>query len=101
MITEYKNPINYFLNMDKGFVHLNQHIGKKLNISHIGLNAYHVQKNLKYLDRVFVNLAFMKIQLQEIEVMRPELSKAHLNQADRDLEYEKKSNYSPILFILH
>ena len=23
MITEYKNPINYFLNMDKGFVHLN------------------------------------------------------------------------------
>ena len=35
MITEYKNPINYFLKMDKGFVHLNQHIGKKFNISHI------------------------------------------------------------------
>ena len=31
--------------------------------------------------------------------MKPELSKAHLNIEDRDLEYEKKFNYNPIVFI--
>ena len=47
MITEYKNPINYFLNMDKGFVHLNQHIGKKLNISHIGSECLSCSKEFE------------------------------------------------------
>ena len=33
-------------------------------------------------------------------VMRPELSKAHLNQADRDLEYEKKIQLQPHIIYL-
>ena len=30
MITEKSDPINYFLKMDTGFIHMNQLIGKKL-----------------------------------------------------------------------
>ena len=33
-------------------------------------------------------------------VMRPELSKAHLNKADRDLEYEKKVQLQPHIIYL-
>ena len=32
--------------------------------------------------------------------MRPELSKAHLNKADRDLEYEKKVQLQPHIIYL-
>jgi uncharacterized membrane protein YhdT len=32
-------------------------------------------------------------------IMKPELSTAHLGIQDRDLQYERKCNYSPISFI--
>ena len=91
MITEYKNPINYFLKMDKGFVHLNQHIGKKFNISHIGSECLSCSKELEIFRQGFCKSCFYENPAAGDWVMRPELSKAHLNKADRDLDYEKKN----------
>ena len=95
MITEYKNPINYFLKMDKGFVHLNQHIGKKFNISHIGSECLSCSKELEIFRQGFCKSCFYENPAAGDWVMRPELSKAHLNKADRDLEYEKKIQLQP------
>ena len=36
MWTEYKSPIRYYLNFDDGFVDLNQAIGTKISMKHIG-----------------------------------------------------------------
>ena len=100
MITEYKNPINYFLKMDKGFVHLNQHIGKKLNISHIGSECLSCSKELEIFRQGFCKSCFYENPATGDWVMRPELSKAHLNKADRDLEYEKKVQLQPHIIYL-
>ena len=61
--------------MDKGFVHLNQHIGKKFNISHIGSECLSCSKELKYLDG-FCKSCFYENPAAGDWVMRPELSKA-------------------------
>mgnify|MGYP001168956964 CR=1 FL=1 len=100
MITEYKNPINYFLKMDKGFVHLNQHIGKKLNISHIGSECLSCSKEFEIFRQGFCKSCFYENPAAGDWVMRPELSKAHLNQPDRDLEYEKKIQLQPHIIYL-
>ena len=44
MITEKLHPINYFLKMDAGFIHMNNLIGKKIKISHTGSRCLNCQK---------------------------------------------------------
>ena len=36
MRTEKEDPINYFLDMEEGFLHMNQCLGKTIQIQHIG-----------------------------------------------------------------
>ena len=100
MTTEYKSPINYFLKMDNGFIHLNQHIGKKLNISHIGSACLSCSKEVEIFRQGFCKSCFYENPAAGDWIMRPELSKAHLNQEDRDLEYEKKIQLQPHILYL-
>ena len=49
----------------------------------------------------FCQNCFFEIPSAGDWIMRPELSKAHLGEEDRDLEVRKKYNYNPIGCIWH
>ena len=100
MITEKSDPINYFLKMDTGFIHMNQLIGKKINISYTGSRCLNCHKDIILFRQGFCKTCFFKIPSAGDWIMRPELSKAHLGVEDRDLEYEKKIQLQPHIIYL-
>jgi len=100
MITEAQSPINYFLDMGSDFVHVNPFIGKHLTISHLGSQCLNCSQELPLFRQGFCKSCFFETPLAGDWVMRPELSKAHLGQADRDLEYETKMQLQPHILYL-
>ena len=100
MITEKLDPINYFLKMDTGFIHMNQLIGKKINISHTGSRCLNCDKDTLLFRQGFCKTCFFLIPSAGDWIMRPELSKAHLGLEDRDLTYEKKIQLQPHIIYL-
>jgi hypothetical protein len=55
-------------------------------------------KRKRFSVKDFAMIVFSSAQVGDW-IMKPELSTAHLGIEDRDLVYEQKYNYSPILFI--
>ena len=100
MFTEKSDPINYFLKMDNGFIHMNQLIGKKINISYTGSRCLNCHKDIILFRQGFCKTCFFEIPSAGDWIMRPELSKAHLGVEDRDLEYEKKIQLQPHVIYL-
>jgi hypothetical protein len=90
MQTEHTNPINYFLNMEDSFLHLNQCLGKTIQIQHSGSQCLNCKQSLAIFRQGFCKSCFFDSPATGDWIMRPELSKAHLGEADRDLEYEQK-----------
>ena len=95
MQTERADPINYFLNTEEGFLHFNQCLGKTLQITHIGSQCLNCKRSLPIFRQGFCKSCFFDSPATGDWIMRPELSKAHLGEADRDLEYEQKMQLQP------
>ena len=100
MITELNSPIHYFLEMESGYVHVNQCIGKHIKLSHIGSQCLNCSQELPIFRQGFCKSCFFETPAAGDWIMRPELSKAHLGEADRDLEYEKKMQLQPHILYL-
>ena len=100
MISEFNSPINYFLDMGGDFIHINQCIGKILSIDNIGSQCLNCYDDLPIFRQGFCKSCFFESPAVGDWIMRPELSKAHLNQQDRDLEYEKKIQLQPHIVYL-
>ena len=100
MVSEINSPINYFLQMNEGFIHLNQCIGKNLIISHIGSQCLNCLQELPIFRQGFCKSCFFDSPAVGDWIIRPELSKAHLGQPDRDLEYEKRIQLQPHIIYL-
>ena len=95
MITEQAEPIRYFLNFENDFVELNQFLDQKVKIDFVGTECLNCHASKTIFRQGFCQACFFEIPLAGDWVMRPELSKAHLGQEDRDLEYEKKVQLQP------
>ena len=100
MITEEKAPINYFLEMQGGFVHINQCLGKTVSIRYIGSQCLNCHRELPIFRQGYCKTCFFESPAVGDWVMRPELSTAHLGKADRDLEYESKVQLQPHIVYL-
>ena len=100
MISERNSPINYFLDMGNDFLHVNQCIGKIFSINNIGSQCLNCYKELPIFRQGFCKSCFFESPAVGDWIMRPELSKAHLNQQDRDLEFEKKIQLQPHIVYL-
>ena len=100
MISEHNSPINYFLDMGGDFIHINQCIGKIFSINSIGSQCLNCYKELPIFRQGFCKSCFFESPAAGDWIMRPELSKAHLNQQDRDLEFEKKIQLQPHIVYL-
>ena len=98
MLTEYTTPIQYYLELGNDFINLNQLIDKQLEISFEKYQCLSCGKNKKIFRQGNCYDCFYKSANVGDWIIKPELSTAHLNIEDRNLEYEKKCNYNLILF---
>lgn len=95
MITELGTPIRYFLNLENDFVALNQFLDQKVRLDFAGTQCLYCHTYKPIFRQGFCQSCFFEIPSTGDWVMRPELSKAHLGEEDRDLEYEKKVQLQP------
>ena len=95
MVTELSTPINYFIEFEDNFIHLNQFIDKLFKFECTGYSCLSCSESQNLYRQGFCKSCFFESPLTGDWIMRPELSKAHLNIADRDLDYEKKIQLQP------
>ena len=100
MVTELGSPVNYFIEFENNFIHLNQFIDKSFKFECIGYSCLSCSERLNIYRQGFCKSCFFESPLAGDWIMRPELSKAHLNVGDRDLDYEKKIQLQPHIVYL-
>lgn len=100
MQTEFSNPIQYYLVFENNFLNLNQLLDKKLEINFVGYQCLHCGKKKKIFRQGFCYDCFMSSPAAGDWIMKPELSTAHLDIEDRDLEYERKVQLQPHIVYL-
>lgn len=95
MQTEIGNPIQYYLVFENSFLNVNQLIGKETEIVFQGYKCLNCGKQKKIFRQGFCYDCFMTSPAVGDWIMKPELSTAHLDIEDRDLDYEKKVQLQP------
>ncbi len=100
MQTEFSNPIEYYLVFENSFLNLNQLLNKNLEIQFQGYQCLNCGKKKKIFRQGFCYDCFMSSASAGDWIMKPELSTAHLEIEDRDLEYEKRVQLQPHIVYL-
>ncbi|RTE53674.1 DUF2797 domain-containing protein [Arenibacter aquaticus] len=100
MQTEIGDPIQYYLLFDGDFLNLNQVLNKELSITFIKFQCLNCGEERPIFRQGFCRSCFYEIPTAGDWIMRPELSTAHLDKEDRDLEYEKKVQLQPHIVYL-
>lgn len=91
MDTEITNEVQYYLLVDNGFLNMNQLLNQTLELKLEGYQCLCCENEKKIFRQGFCYDCFFESAQVGDWIMRPELSKAHLDIEDRDLEYEKKA----------
>jgi hypothetical protein len=100
MQTEYSNPIQYYIVFENSFLNLNQLLDKNLEINFVGYQCLNCGKKKKIFRQGFCYDCFMSSASAGDWIMKPELSTAHLDIEDRDLDYEKRVQLQPHIVYL-
>lgn len=100
MMTELNNIVQYYLEVDNSFLNLNQLLDKTIEIDFIGYQCLCCGEEKKIFRQGFCYDCFYASAAAGDWIMNPELSKAHLNIEDRDLEYEKEVQLKPHIVYL-
>ncbi|WP_422859028.1 DUF2797 domain-containing protein [Flagellimonas sp. S174] len=100
MRTELGSPIQYFLVFENDFININQALNQKLKIEFIKYQCLGTGKNEPIYRQGFCKSYFFESAAAGDWIMKPELSKAHLNIEDRDLDYEKRVQLQPHIVYL-
>jgi hypothetical protein len=100
MQTEFSNPIQYYLVFETSFLSLNQLLGKSMEINFVGYQCLNCGKKKKIFRQGFCYDCFMSSAAAGDWIMKPELSTAHLDIEDRDLDYEKRVQLQPHIVYL-
>lgn len=95
MKTEFTSPINYFLLFKQDFIHMNQLIDRRIKLKFAGYECLNCRMDKPIYRQGFCKSCFFDTPAAGDWIMRPELSTAHLDQKDRDLEYEKQIQLQP------
>lgn len=95
MTTQFATPIQYYLNLSGDLLNVNQLIGKKISIKHIGYECVNCGSEQKIYRMGFCKKCFFESPYASDTIIRPELSRAHLGEAERDLEVEKEIQLQP------
>ena len=100
MRTELNEPIDYYMTFPSVFVRVNDLIGKSISLTHTGFSCMSCGIDQPIFRQGFCKSCFFEMPSAGDWVMRPELSKAHLDIEDRDLTYEKKAQLQPHIVYL-
>ncbi len=100
MIVELDNTVNYFLDFGDDFILMNSLIGRSLKLNHIGFECLNCKSDQILYRQGFCKNCFFEIPSTAEWIMKPELSKAHLNIEERDLSYEKEIQLKPHILYL-
>ncbi|ESU23241.1 hypothetical protein FEDK69T_13940 [Flavobacterium enshiense DK69] len=100
MQTEFGNPIQYYLVFENSFLNINQLLNKELEITFQGYQCLNCGKKKKIFRQGFCYDCFMSSAAAGDWIMKPELSTAHLDIEDRNLEYEKLVQLQPHIVYL-
>jgi hypothetical protein len=100
MITENAVEIQYYLDMKTDFINMNQLINKEFTISFVKYECLNCSLDKQIYRQGFCKSCFFDTPNAGDWIMRPELSKAHLDKEDRDLAYEKKVQLQPHIVYL-
>ena len=100
MPTEVSEEIQYYLDMKTDFLHMNQLIGKEIQLEFKTYECLNCSLEKEIYRQGFCKSCFFETPNAGDWIMRPELSKAHLNQEDRDLAYEKSVQLQPHIVYL-
>ena len=100
MQTEIGIPIQYYLIFEDNFLNVNQLLNKNISFSFLGYQCLNCNKKKKIFRQGFCYDCFMSSASAGDWIMKPELSTAHLDIEDRNLEYEKKVQLQPHIVYL-
>lgn len=100
MQTEIGHPIQYYMLFENDFLNVNQVLNKKIQLTFIKHQCLNCGQDRPIFRQGFCKTCFFKTPSAGDWIMRPELSTAHLNKEDRDLEYEKKVQLQPHIVYL-
>lgn len=100
MPTQLAEPIQYYLNLSNDLLHINSLIGKTIRIKHIGYQCVNCGSDEKLFRMGFCKKCFFESPYASESIIRPELSRAHLGEEERDLEVEKEIQLVPHIVYL-
>lgn len=100
MATEFESPIQYYLVFKDDFLNINQLLDKTITLQFVKYECLNCHLDKPIYRQGFCKNCFFEIPQAAAWIMRPELSTAHLNQEDRDLEYEKAVQLKPHIVYL-
>jgi len=100
MRTDNGSPIQYYLIMENDYLNMNQLLDRTLAINFLNYQCLNCGLKKKIFRMGYCYDCFYKLPQAADWVINPELSKAHLDQEDRDLEYEKKVQLQPHIVYL-
>ena len=100
MPTELKEKVQYYLVFENDFLHLNQILDQKISLSFSKFQCLNCGKDKKIFRQGFCYDCFYEIPQAGDWIMKPELSTAHLDKEDRDLEYEERVQLQPHIVYL-
>lgn len=100
MQTELTTPINYFLVFKDDFIHVNQLTDQRIRLTFVRYECLNCHLDKPIYRQGFCRDCFFETPRAGDWIMHPELSKAHLDEEDRDLEFEKKIQLQPHIVYL-
>lgn len=100
MKTELNGSVQYYLDFENDFLNFNQILERNIEINFLGYQCLCCGKEKKIFRQGFCYDCFYKSAQVGDWIMRPELSKAHLDIEDRDLTYEKEVQLQPHIVYL-
>ena len=100
MMTENAVEIQYYLDMQTDFLHMNQLLHKEISLNFVGYECLNCHSNKEIYRQGYCKSCFFDAPNAGDWIMRPELSTAHLDQEDRDLAYEKSVQLQPHIVYL-
>ncbi|MAN58604.1 MAG: hypothetical protein CMC08_02060 [Flavobacteriaceae bacterium] len=95
MKTEMGSPVQYYLVFENDFLHMNQLLDKTVGITFLKYQCLHCGLEKKIFRQGFCYDCFYEIPQAADWIMKPELSKAHLDIEERDLAYEQSVQLRP------
>ncbi len=100
MKTEYLDEIQYYLDMQSDFLHMNQLLNTQFSISFVKYECLQCHLEKPIYRQGFCKSCFFETPNAGDWILKPELSKAHLGIEDRDLDYEKSVQLQPHIVYL-